>query len=104
MESSYLNNACKMDSRVQSKRVQKNIDRRTSPWIITITKGNKSNSKKSSNKKNTKSGSLAKPPVFLCAVPTVCRDLQCRQLWQTTSSKPQLALTNKGKATIITVP
>ena len=27
----------------QSKRVQKNIDRRTSPWDITITKRNKSN-------------------------------------------------------------
>ena len=34
---------------IQSKRVQKNIDRRTSPWIIVITKGNKSNNNKKNN-------------------------------------------------------
>ena len=35
---------------LQPKRVQKNIDRRTSPWIITITHGNTSNNNKNNKK------------------------------------------------------
>ena len=50
---------------LQSKRVQKNIDRRTSPSIITITKGNESNNNKNSNNSITKSSTLPKPSMFL---------------------------------------
>ena len=58
---------------LQSKRVQKNIDRRTSPWIITITEGNNSNNSKNIKNNNTKCCTLAKPPMFLCGVPTVSK-------------------------------
>ena len=60
---------------VQSKRVQKNIDRRTSPWIITIAKGNKSNHNKNNKNYETKSNTLAKPTMFLCGVLTVQGDM-----------------------------
>ena len=56
---------------VQSKRVQKNIGTRTSPWISRIIKGNQSNNNKNNNKEKTESSTLAKPPMFLCGVPTV---------------------------------
>ena len=58
---------------VQSKRVQKNIDGRTSPWIIAITEGNESNSNKNNKSMHAESSTLARPPMFLCAVPTVLR-------------------------------
>ena len=48
-----------------------NLGRRTSPWIITITRGNKSNNDKDNKKNHTKSSTLAKPPMFLSGVPTV---------------------------------
>ena len=57
-------------SGLQTKRVQKNINRRTSPWITGIIKDNNTNNNKSDNS-DTKSTTLAVPPMFLCGVPTV---------------------------------
>ena len=56
---------------VQSKRVQKNIDRRTSPWITWMIQGSKTKNNKRRNKNDTESTTLAEPPMFLFGVPTV---------------------------------
>ena len=56
---------------ILSKRVQMNIDRRTSPWMAGIIKDKKTNNNKKTNNDDTKSITLAEPPIFMCGVPTV---------------------------------